>query len=58
MVKCGYSVEVSDKGGNKLIWEVADDHVVEEGVEHEDLALRGFILIYLMKRWRDVLGLM
>ena len=26
----------------KVIWEVVDDHVVEEGVEHEELGLRGF----------------
>ena len=42
MVKGGYSVEVYDKDGNKVIWEVVDNHVVEEGVEHEDLGLRGF----------------
>ena len=42
MVKGGYSVEVYDKDGNKVIWEVVDNHVVEEGVEHEELCLRGF----------------
>ena len=58
LVKDGFFVEVSYKDSKRVIWEVDDDHVVEEGVEHEDLGLRGFILIYLMKRWRDVLGLM
>ena len=38
-VNGGYLVEVSDKYGKKLIWEVVDDHVVEEGVEHEELVL-------------------
>ena len=28
LVKGGYLVEVSDKGGNKVIWEFVDDHVV------------------------------
>ena len=37
MLKGWYSVEVYDKDGKKLIWEVVDDHVVEEGVEHEDI---------------------
>ena len=32
--KGGYSVEVSNKDGKKVIWEVANNHVVEEGVEH------------------------
>ena len=35
-------VEVADKDGKKLIWEVFDDHVVEEEVEHEELGPRGF----------------
>ena len=42
MVKGVYSVEVSEKEGKKVIWEVADDHMVEEGVEHEELGIRGF----------------
>ena len=42
MVKGGYSVEFSEKDGKKVIWKVVDNHVVEEGVEHEELGLRGF----------------
>ena len=42
LVKGGYLVEVSDKDGKEVIWEVVDDHLVEEGVEHEELGLRGF----------------
>ena len=38
----GYSVEVSDKDRRKAIWDVVDDHVVGQGVEHEELGLRGF----------------
>ena len=58
MVKGGYSVDVYDKDGNKVIWEAFNDHVVKEGIEHEELGLRGLILIYSMKRGRYVLGTM
>ena len=58
LIKGRYSVEVSDKDGKKVIWDVTDDHVVEEGVEHEKLGLQVLILFYLMKRGRDVLGVM
>ena len=34
LVKVGYLVEVSEKDGKKLIREVVNDHVVEEGIEH------------------------
>ena len=39
LVKGGYSVEVSEKDEKKVIWEVVDNHVVEEGVRHEELGL-------------------
>ena len=42
LIKYGYLVEVTDKYRKRLIWEVVDDHVVEEGVEHEELGIRGF----------------
>ena len=42
LVKGGYLVEVSDNDRKKLIWEVFDNHVVEEGFEHEELGLWGF----------------
>ena len=42
MLKGEYSVEVAYKDGKKVIWEVADDHVVEEGVKNEELGLQGF----------------
>ena len=35
-------MEVAKKYGKKVIWEVVDDHMVEEGVEHEELCLQGF----------------
>ena len=42
LVKCGYSIEFSEKDRKKVILEVVNDRVVEEGVEHEELYLRGF----------------
>ena len=39
LVKGGYFVEVYDKDGKKVIWEVANDHVVEERIEHEKLCI-------------------
>ena len=41
-VKGGHLVEVYNKDGKKVIWEVVDEHVVEEGVEHEEIVLQGF----------------
>ena len=41
-VKGEYSVEVDDKVGKRVIWEVVYDHVVEEGIENEELGLQGF----------------
>ena len=31
LIKGGYSVEVYDEDGKKVIWDFVDDHVVEEG---------------------------
>ena len=42
LVKGGYLVEFYNKDRRKVIWEVVNDHVVEEGVENEKLGLRGF----------------
>ena len=45
MLNVGYSVEYSDKESNGIIWEVVNDHVVEEGVEYEELGIQGFDLV-------------
>ena len=42
LAKGGYLVEVDDKYRKKVIWDINDDRVVEEGVEHEELILQGF----------------
>ena len=58
LVKGGYSVKVADKDGKEVIWEFFDNHVVEEGVEHEEIGLQDLNLIYSIKRGRYVLGTM
>ena len=55
LVNVGCLVEVTDKEGKKVIWEVVNDHVVVDGVEHEELGLQGLILFYLMKIARAIL---
>ena len=42
LIKGGYSVEVFSSDRKKFLWEVVDDHVVEEGNEHDEIGLRGF----------------
>ena len=42
LLRGGYLVEVNEKYGKKIIWEVLNNHMVEEGVEHEELGLQGF----------------
>ena len=39
LVNVGYLVEYYDKESNGIIWEAVNDHVVEEGVENEELGL-------------------
>ena len=48
LLKGRYYVEVAYNYGKKIVWEVVGDHVVEVGVEHEELDLRGldFNLFY------------
>ena len=31
IIKCGYLVEIVGYDGKKVLWEVVDDHVIEEG---------------------------
>ena len=42
MVKGGYFVEAVGHNGKNIIWEVVEDHVVEEPTDHEEIGLRGF----------------
>ena len=38
----GYLVYVFGSNGNKVLWEVVDDYVVEEGSGHDEIGLWGF----------------
>ena len=40
--KGGYSVEVLGSYGNKVVWEVIEDHVFEDPKENDDIGIRGF----------------
>ena len=42
IIKCGYYVEVSGSDRKEIIWEVIDDHYLEEGKYHDDMGIRGF----------------
>ena len=42
LVKGGYSVEVVSHDKKEIVWEVVNDHVVEEPTYHEDIGLQGF----------------
>ena len=46
LVKGGYSVEVVGNDKKKVLWEVVDDHVLEEPTDHEEIGLRGFDFNY------------
>ena len=52
LVMGGYSMEVSGYDGKKVVLKVVDDHVVEEGQEHDEIGLRGFYFYLLMKTRR------
>ena len=53
-MKGKYSVGVVGHDKNKVLWEVVDDHVVEEPSDHEDIGLRGFDFNFLMKTRRGL----
>ena len=35
IIKDGYLVEVAGSDGKKIIWEVVDNHVIEEGNDND-----------------------
>ena len=43
-MKGNYLVEVVIHNKKKVLWEVVDDHVVEEPSDHKEIILRGFDL--------------
>ena len=42
LVKGGYLLEVVGHDNNKVIWEVVENHVVEDPTDHEEIGQRGF----------------
>ena len=40
-------MEVVDHDKKKVLWEVVDDHVVEEPTDHKEIGLRGFDFNFL-----------
>ena len=37
IIKGGYSVEVGVHEGEKVLWELVDNHVVEEATDHDEI---------------------
>ena len=52
LVKGWYSVEVVGHDRKEVIWEVVEDHVVEEPTDHDEIGLRGFDFNSLTKTRR------
>ena len=44
LIKGGYLVEFVVHDKRKVLWEVVDDHIVEEPTDHKEIGLRGFDL--------------
>ena len=44
LVKGAYLLEVFGHDKRKVLWEVVNDHVIEEPTDHEEIGLRGFDL--------------
>ena len=42
LIKGGYLVKKFGSDGEKVIWEVVDNHVVEEETYHDEIGLQGF----------------
>ena len=47
IVKGGYLSEVVSHEGKSVIWEVLNDHVVEEATDHDDIGLWVFDFNFL-----------
>ena len=47
LIKGVYSVEFIGYDGKNFIWEVVDNHVIEEEFDHDEIGLRVSVLISL-----------
>ena len=45
-------MEVVGRYGKKVLWDVSDDRVIEEATDHDDIGLRGLVLIFSEKTRR------
>ena len=50
LIKGDYLVEVVGYDGKKVLWEVVENHAVEEGNDHEEIGLRG-VGFYLFDKY-------
>ena len=48
-------MEVVGNNKRKVLWEVGDDHVVEDPTDHGEIGLRGLISMFLTKMKRGLL---
>ena len=55
LVKGGYLVKVLGYDKKKVLWELVEDHVVEEPTDHEEIGLQGLISIFSTKMRRGLL---
>ena len=56
LIKGGYLVEVLDSDKKKVLWGVLDNHVFEEGKEHDEIVLWGFGFIFFGEDKEGVVG--
>ena len=47
IIKGGYLVEVFVSDGKEVLWEVVDNHVVEEWNDHDEIGLQELFLFFL-----------
>ena len=47
LIQGGYLVEIVGSDGKKVLWEVVDNHVIEEETDHDEIGVRGFIIIII-----------
>ena len=55
LVKGGYLVEVVVHDKKKVLWEVVNDHFVEDPTDHDEIGLQGLISMFSTKMRRVLL---
>ena len=49
LLRGGYHKEVSGSDGKKFFWGAVDNHVVEDGKEHDEIGFTGGFMIIFLK---------